>query len=104
EDCPVMKKLDNHATTRSVVVATVVLVVAALGVVVFHSTAGAGSLTARPAKPAPQVEQDSYSDVLRAADAGRVKSLALNVGTGKADVMYSDGRSAEAMLPADDGG
>src|SRR5262245_18249275 len=85
---------------------TVVLVIVAIGVVVLHSTTGAGSTAYPQAKASPGVQavQDSYADVLRAADSGRVESLTLDDGTGKADVVFSDGRYATATIPAEDEG
>jgi cell division protease FtsH len=44
---------------------------------------------------------DSYSDLLGAAAESDVRSLTVNVGTGKADVVYADGRLADVVLPPD---
>jgi cell division protease FtsH len=58
--------------------------------------------TSQPAQASrPDKSHDSYSDLLRAADAGEVESLILNAGNGKADVLYSDGRLADVVIPPD---
>jgi len=57
--------------------------------------------TTNPKQAAPLKMHDSYSDLLRAAEKGDVKTLSVNAGTGKADVVYASGEYADVVLPPD---
>jgi cell division protease FtsH len=62
--------------------------------------------TEPPTKQPQQAEKahDSYSDLLRAATDGDVRSLIVDAGTSKANVLYADGRLADVVLPPDNSG
>jgi cell division protease FtsH len=82
----------------------VLMLVALVCVVAGFATTPAETLPNATQVQAPKPRHDSYSDLLRAADNGDVTSLDVDAGTGKADVLYSDGTTADVVLPPDNGG
>ena len=97
--------LAQQLAVSAVVIATVVGLIAVLGNNPGTSAMPPTSTTdvrgTEPATPKPEKAHDSYSDLLRAAEHGDVESLILNTGSGKADVLYDDGRFADVTIPAD---
>jgi len=82
----------------------VLLLVAVVCVVAGFASGPAETVPNATRVEQPQPRQDSYSDLLRAADKGNVTSLDVDAGTGEANVLYADGTAANVILPPDNGG
>jgi cell division protease FtsH len=102
-----MKRLRGmNRTTTLVAMLLLVAFVPVLVAALLHSSPAAVSTnpaTASAPKPALQVAEATYSDVVRAMHEGRIRTAVVNAGNGKADLTFSDGSRARAVLPQDDG-
>jgi len=86
------------------VLSAIVAAIAALGARSNQSTTAATPYMQRaPQAQTEQKSNDSYSDLLAAAESGNVASLTLDARTNKADVVYKDAREADVTLPTDNG-
>src|SRR5881397_177887 len=87
---------------RYQVVVYALIALAAMAIVVGFVTSPATSTTSvSGTQPAQEKTHDSYSDLLAAANEGKVESFVYHAGNGKADVVYADRRIADVVLPAD---
>ena len=83
-------------TDRLVLVVVVITAAVAL-TIAFGSPSHHRQSAAEP----NQFLEDSYSNLVRAAQKGKVDSLVLNVRSEKAQVVYADGDFAEIVIPPD---
>jgi cell division protease FtsH len=74
---------------------------AGLGNTTSSATTAPPAERAATATAAPPVS--SYSELVRAMNAGDVRTVTLDAGTGNADVTYEDGTAARVVLPIEDG-
>jgi cell division protease FtsH len=88
--------------TRQIVALLLLFAAVAVAMAIFGGSSTTTTGTTAAAKQPAAVEQDgSYSDLLRAASAGKVDALELDARSGKADVVYRDGSYDKVTLPAD---
>jgi cell division protease FtsH len=87
-----------------IIVCALIAIAVATVVAGFATSPAENPGSTRGKQPTEQKAHDSYSDLLKAADDGNVESLVFNAGSGKADVVYKDGRFADVVLPADNAG
>jgi cell division protease FtsH len=94
----------NRPRRQVVVVAAAVAAVVAVTVgLVATAPPPEQMVAAQAAAAAPDPEEGTYSDLVGALGRGNVESVAVDAGTGEAEVVYVGGKTADVVLPADDG-
>jgi cell division protease FtsH len=91
----------EHRTSTIVLIVLVVALVPAVVGAFLHSSPATTPVTSDPrvAQQAPAVVEATYSDVVHAMDKGWISTAVVDAGSGKADLVYTDGTQAKAVLP-----